>query len=424
MKSKPTYEELERRVAELEGEAGASDSMREMMQEQLHFLQTLIDTIPNPVFYKDASGLYQGCNRSFEARIGLKKEDIIGKRATDLFPHDLAEKYELMDMALLRCPGTQVHETTLLYADGTLRDVIINKGTFLNVDGKVGGLVGVTEDITERKQARDALQEAHDELEMRVRERTVELARTNEDLRTEIAERERVENALRESSEKLKLFAYSILHDLKSPSIAIHGLTRLLRRQYADLLDEKGRKYCEQIIKGAEQIAAFVEKMNSYIATREVRLTIEEVDVKEILAAIREEFAVVLQARGIRWIEPGEPVVVRADRLSVLRVFRNFIDNALKYGGNALSEIRVDYALSGGFHVFSVSDDGAGIGVGDRGDTVFGVFQRSAGSRGVEGAGLGLAIVKEIAGQHGGRVWVEPRAEGGTTFNISFAVDL
>ncbi|MGD0283046.1 MAG: PAS domain S-box protein, partial [Dissulfurispiraceae bacterium] len=125
----------------------------ESLLEKKQFLQTLIDTIPNPIFYKDIHGLYQGCNAAFEAFLGTHKSNIIGKTVYDIAPRELADKYHEMDMELFRKGGVQVYESSLRYADGALRDVIFNKATFTNADGSLSGLVGVILDITERKQS-------------------------------------------------------------------------------------------------------------------------------------------------------------------------------------------------------------------------------------------------------------------------------
>jgi len=98
-------------------------------------------------------------------------------------------------------------------------------------------------------------------LEELVDERTAELASVNGRLRLEIEERERAEEAL-------KLFAYSIAHDLKSPAVGIHGLTNRLRKKYFGLLDETGKCYCDNLVKTSEHIAALVDKINDYIVTK------------------------------------------------------------------------------------------------------------------------------------------------------------
>jgi PAS domain S-box-containing protein len=277
--------------------------------------------------------------------------------------------------------------------------------------------------VLERKRAEEDLQDAHHHLEMQVQLRTVELAKANEELRNEIAERKRMEEALRHSSEKLKSFAYSVMHDLKSPSIGIYGLTERLHKHYRDILDEKGRSYCDQILKASVHIAALIEKITVYIESKESPLKIEETNTKEIFQIIRDEFSPRLTMRQIEWLEPETMVNIKADRLSMLRVFRNFVDNALKYGGDALSEIRIGYEESDEFHTFSVRDDGAGISGGDY-EKIFGLFRREETSKAIEGAGLGLAIVKELAERHRGRVWAESGRQEGTTFYMSVSKNL
>ncbi len=96
------------------------------------------------------------------------------------------------------------------------------------------------------------------------------------------------------------------------------------------------------------------------------------------------------------------------------------MDNALKYGGNSLSEIAIEYEESEEFHIFSIRDNGVGIREEDC-DKVFGVFERNKSAKGIEGTGLGLAIVKEIAEKHQGRAWVKSESGFGATFYVSFS---
>jgi len=260
-------------------------------------------------------------------------------------------------------------------------------------------------DVTLHKKSEQVLENVHDEL-----------ARANERLTLEIEERRRAEEAL-------KLFAYSVAHDLKSSAVGIYGLTKRLHKLSRDVLDEKSRSYCDQILKVSEHIAAFVEKINVYIATKEANLSFEKTNIKEILGMLKSEFSVQLNIRQIDWIVPDSEVEITADRLSLLRVFSNLVDNALKYGGAQLSSIRIGHEDRGDCHIFSVIDDGKGLKEADA-EKIFGLFQRNETSRGVEGAGLGLAIVKEIAEQHGGGVWVEPRGKKGITFYVSISKNL
>jgi PAS domain S-box-containing protein len=409
--------DLRFRIRELESMVQGRSEVEKTLLDQLHFLQTLIDTIPTPIFFKDKTGKYLGCNKAFELRIGLVRENIIGQLASDLFPWELAARYEQHDAELFKQPGEKVYETRLRYPDGQDHDVIITKGIFTDSRGNVSGLVGVTLDITERKRAEEALQRAHDELEKRVQSRTAALTEANLNLEKEVAERIRIAEELVMSSEKLKIFAYSIAHDLKSPSIGIYGLARLLKKNFRGVLDVKGAGFCDQIMRASEHVASLVDAINVFIATKETPLRIEEINIEEIFCTLREEFSARLRVRQIELFEPEGIQFIRADKTCLLRVFRNLIDNAVKYGGDGLSIIEIGYEKLGDFHHFTVRDNGVGIEATESIE-LFKLFQRQRTSDKVEGAGLGLAIVKEIIELHKGEVRVERGKAGGTVFHL------
>jgi signal transduction histidine kinase len=138
---------------------------------------------------------------------------------------------------------------------------------------------------------------------------------------------------------------------------------------------------------------------------------------------VREEFYPELYIRQIKWLEPASLPELSADRISIVRVFRNLVDNALKYGGDQLSEIEVRYKEEAQFHILSIRDDGIGIKDQDP-EKIFWLFKRKKALGKIEGTELGLAIVKEIAEQHGGNAWFEPALKRGTIFYISISKSL
>ena len=137
----------------------------ERLNQQLQFIQQLIDTIPSPVFYKDVNGEYTGCNIAFENYIGLPRDRIIGRTAYQIAPRELAEKYTANDKELFDHPGTQIYESQVKYADGSIHDVIFYKATYTDMKGAVGGLVGIILDISARKRSEKALRESQSLLE-------------------------------------------------------------------------------------------------------------------------------------------------------------------------------------------------------------------------------------------------------------------
>ncbi|MFZ7111022.1 MAG: sensor histidine kinase [Desulfatiglandales bacterium] len=261
----------------------------------------------------------------------------------------------------------------------------------------------------EKMRAMDALAQARDRLEQRVEARTRQLCEANE--------------ALRISSEKIKRFAYSVSHDLKSPVLAIHGLTRRLKDHYGDYLNDRGKRYCERILLASEQLATLVEMINLYISSKEVPATLEDLGLRDVCNIVRDEFSPQMVLQGVSWESVDGNPRITADRLGVLRCLRNLVDNALKYGGDAMSKITVCYHETDAHHVLSVADDGAGLKTMDT-NYIFGMFVRERRSEQIDGAGLGLAIVKEIAEQHGGDVWAEPGENGGIAVYLSISKTL
>jgi PAS domain S-box-containing protein len=236
----------------------------------------------------------------------------------------------------------------------------------------------------------------------------------------DVTDRRLAEEASRSNEEKTRLFAYSIAHDLKGPAIVIRGLAERLCKARAMKLDEKEKTYCSHMLRASEQIVSLLDSIHSFISAREVLLTPKKIKLRQVLEIIKEEFSAELNARKIRWLEPESNPEIKADELSITRVLRNLLDNALKHGGEEISEIRVGYEESTNSNIISVSDNGVGLGKGSLA-RIFQPFERELNGRKINGSGLGLAIVEEIARQHGGEAWAESQIGKGTTFYVKIS---
>jgi PAS domain S-box-containing protein len=124
------------------------------ISNQLKFIEILMDVIPNPISYKNVNGKYVGCNKAFEKFLNRKKEDIIGKGIFDFFPTQIARKLVQKEKELIKNLGSENFEKTLHFPDGRSFILSYNKTVYTNVDGSVGGVVSVMDDITERVQQR------------------------------------------------------------------------------------------------------------------------------------------------------------------------------------------------------------------------------------------------------------------------------
>ena len=177
MKKKLTYQELEAKVEQLEKSSNLLKQQLELANQikneslkSTQLLQTVIDTIPSPLFYKNTESVYLQCNDAFAQTIlGIDKEQIINKSLFDLseyIPKELAEIYHAKDLLLLKNPGKQVHESSVKCADGSIRIFTFYKASVLDEQRQIQGVVGVMLDITELKNKKSELKENNRRLEM------------------------------------------------------------------------------------------------------------------------------------------------------------------------------------------------------------------------------------------------------------------
>ena len=130
------------------------------LQNQLQFMETMLEAIPSPIFYKDRQGRYQGCNKAFEKLSGYLKKKLMGKTDFELWSPQVARIYHEYDWQLMRYRGIRVYESTIYHADGGEHHVIFNKAAYLNAENQVAGVVGIITDISERRQMEEALRES------------------------------------------------------------------------------------------------------------------------------------------------------------------------------------------------------------------------------------------------------------------------
>jgi diguanylate cyclase (GGDEF)-like protein/PAS domain S-box-containing protein len=134
------------------------------LSEAQRLTQSMIEALPNPIFFKGTDGRYRGVNKAWEQFFGLSRDGFVGKTVYDLYPHDhaVAERMDTLDQALWRAPGSQAYEAVISTAGGARHDVVYYKATYSRSDGTVVGLIGTIIDITERKQSerRQAMEHA------------------------------------------------------------------------------------------------------------------------------------------------------------------------------------------------------------------------------------------------------------------------
>jgi PAS domain S-box-containing protein len=187
--------------------------------QQLYFTQTLLDTIPGPVYFKDTKGHYLGCNKAYEDFRGISQDDLVGKTAYEIaLPKKDAKALHAMDMKLLGNCGPMQYETSIVAGDGSSRNVIYHKARYNSITGEPAGIISVIQDITEQKMAELAVKHKNEELEQRVNERTKSLEDANEELITTNKELDLRRCEAEEIQAKLQQLSSAVVN---SPSIVV-----------------------------------------------------------------------------------------------------------------------------------------------------------------------------------------------------------
>ena len=127
------------------------------LSNRIEFDKVLLDTIPNPIYYKNVEGKFLGCNTSFTYLVNCSRDEVIGKTAFDFFPLPIATKNTLIDQELLNTFSTSTSEFTFYTTSNEMKHIILNKAVYKNIDGSVGGIVCIMDDITERIQQKQFL---------------------------------------------------------------------------------------------------------------------------------------------------------------------------------------------------------------------------------------------------------------------------
>ena len=292
-------------------------------------------------------------------------------------------------------------------------------------DGRPWFLHGVGFDITHLKETEEELKRTRDELEIRVQERTAELARTNAELKSENIERQRVELDLAQRAEDLarsnadlERFAYSASHDLQEPIRNVSMCAQLLARRGQDVLDAEGTVLLNTVIVSAKHMQQLVLDLLEYTHVANEATPNESIcEASQVLTTVLQSLDATIRANGATIVGDRLPLVgLPAIRLQQL--LQNLISNAIKYRSDEAPLIRVSATCTEQGWLFSVKDNGMGIAPKYH-DRVFGLFKRLHTQAKYPGTGIGLAICKRIVENVGGKIWVESDEGKGADFRFT-----
>ena len=368
--------------------------VEEELARQFALVQALLDTIPNPIFYKGAHTRFLGCNTAYEEAFGVDRHRFVGRRVLDLdyLPESDRIAYQAEDEAIIASCGRAAREVTMVLADGRPHDTLYSVTGFRNPDGSPGGLIGLLVDITELKNA----------------EREARAAR---------AEAEAAAAAKAD-------FLANMSHEIRTPMNAIVGMTHLAQQTS---LTPRQRNYLDKVDAAAKGLLGIINDILDFskIEAGMMRLEQADFDLEEVLGRIADLSVLKARDKGLELlfdVAPDVPRRLRGDSLRLGQVLVNLVGNALKFTQRGEITVRVGLAArdANGFRLdFSVSDTGVGLGQEEIG-RLFTAFSQADTSttRRYGGTGLGLSICKRIVTLMDGEIGVESAPGLGSRFHF------
>jgi PAS domain S-box-containing protein len=352
------------------------------------FLDSIIENLPVMLFVKDARDLrFVRFNRAGEEMLGFSRAAVIGKADVDFMPAQMAERYTETDRAALAARSVlDIPEDVVPTREHGVKILHTKKIPILDAAGHPAYLLGISEDITERRAA----------------EETARLAKLE------------AERANRAKSE----FLSRMSHDLRTPLNAVLGFAQVLEM---DPLPPEQTDSVRQILKGGRHLLELINEVLDIarIESGHLSLSPEPVDVADIVQQSAELVRPLASVRGIAVGTELDELTgchVRADRQRVKQILLNLLGNAVKYNREG-GTVTIACARAGEGRVrMSVTDTGAGI-PAEKLALLFHPFERlGAEQSAIEGTGLGLAVSKGLADAMGGRIGVASEVDRGTTF--------
>lgn len=265
---------------------------------------------------------------------------------------------------------------------------------------ELSGLIATFNHMLEQIETRDReLQEAHNNLELRVQERTAQLNAVNGEL---------------------EAFSYSVSHDLRAPLRHMSAFSQLLNEEHGEKLDPDARHYVERIQEGAKRMGLLVDDLLKMGQVSRRSLTLAATDLNSLIKDVLAELQPECKGRNIH-LKIAELPGAECDSGLMKQVFANLLSNAVKYSRKReQATIEVGMIETDNTTAIFVRDNGAGF---DQryADKLFGVFQRLHRADEFEGTGVGLATVQRIIKKHGGKIWAEGAVDKGSTFYFTIS---
>ena len=360
------------------------------IKRQSSLINALLDSIPDIIFFKDINGVYLGCNPPFVEFVGKSRDEIVGRTDYDLFDKEIADFFRDHDNHMLELGQTRHNEEWITYPDGRKKLVDTFKAPYLELDGTLIGLLGVSRDITDRKLAEEKLL----------------LANTQ------------IEAANHAKSE----FLANMSHEIRTPMNGIIGMTGLLLDTN---LDDEQQHYAGIVRSSGETLLCLINDILDFSKIEAKKLDLEtlDFDLLNLLDDFVSTLAVRAHEKGLELLCAADldiPTRLQGDPGRLRQILTNLAGNAIKFTHHGEIAVRVKLVENNEDDIllrFAVQDTGIGISKENLG-LIFSDFTQADVSiaRQYGGTGLGLAISKQLSELMGGEVGVESEVGQGSEF--------
>ncbi|WP_045379609.1 aerobic respiration two-component sensor histidine kinase ArcB [Vibrio campbellii] len=382
-------EAREEAMQDLENEVFQRERTQLELAERTALLRSFIDASPDLIYYRNADGVFSGCNRAMEELTGKKEHQLVGLSPWDVYSKEVAEHIVDTDQKVFADNQAITYEQWLEYPDGRKHYFELRKVPFYSKDGRHLGLVGFGRDITERKRHEESLEKAS-------RDKTT--------------------------------FISTISHELRTPLNGIVGLSRMLLDSQ---LTEEQRKHMQTINVSAITLGNIfndIIDMDKF-DRRKLELLPASLNFEDFVAEIESISALMAEQKGLRFdLErlSSLPKAIEVDATRLRQVIWNLVSNAMKFtkeGGVVMTvsaDVEDDYATI----IMEVEDTGIGI-PDEELDKIFAMYyQVKSGKDNLHavGTGIGLAVSKQLINMMDGDITVASEEGFGSTFTVSIHV--
>jgi len=362
------------------------------LKKSKNFLDTLLESIPSPIFYKNTEGIYLGGNSAFFHLIEMDPKEVIGKGVFDLYTEDLAKVYHEKDLEVFE--GKYQQYDLEYHKEGkNLRNFTYYKAPFKNQDEQVEGLIGVMLDITDRIKFETELQNKQEELK-----------------------------ALNATKDK---FFSIIAHDLINPFNVMLNSGEML----AESVNENDMQGVQEMIEMLNPAIknAYDLLLNllewSRAQTSSIKFLPQKTKICDDLQSAIKLMSGMAKAKNINLIfEKTENPEVCLDVNMLQTITRNLISNAIKFTPEG-GQIKVYTNSYTDYLQLCISDNGIGMDNATK-DNLFKIDKSTSkkGTNDEPGTGLGLLLVSDFVKKHGGKITVISELGKGTDVSVWFPI--